>query len=575
MAYDLVVRGGTVLDGTGGPRYRADVGIRRGRIALIGRAGARGREEIDATGMFVTPGFIDGHTHLDAQMHWDHVGASSCLHGVTTVLNGNCGFTLAPCRSDQADLVFRSLERAEEIPREAMLAGVKWDWETFPEYLDSLDRLPMGINYGALLGHSSLRTHVMGERAFEEAAGDDDLKAMKHELESALRAGAMGFSTSRSSSHMTADDRPVASRLAAWHEVQELVGVMGDLGAGLFELDHEKHPAGPEREEYFTRLRDLGIASGRPVFFMMTIPPAEPLHYRERLAYLDECALAGARVYAQVNVHEHFSTESFRSVLHFDHLPQWSEVRALPFDEQRVRLQDPAVRAALSDEAAELTRPGASRAGLGVAASRPLSFEEIAVLASPTPPYESVADVARARGVTPVEAMIDLALETDFHQMFGRTLLNFDRDAVAELISHPRTVLGVSDTGAHVTRVADSSYPTRLLAYWVRERELFGWEQAIAMLTSVPASRYGFTDRGYIREGLAADLVVFDPDTVGPQLPTVVHDFPTGAMSLEQKATGIAATVVNGQVHLRDGVPTGARAGRLLRGPLAREIGEG
>lgn len=269
----------------------------------------------------------------------------------------------------------------------------------------------------------------------------------------------------------------------------------------------------------------------------------------------------------QVNVHEHFSTESFRSVLPFDRLPGWSELRRLPLDGQRHRLLDPEIRAALVAEAAQLSARGDGP--IMVANKRPLNYGEIVVFDTALPPYRSVEDVARERGTGGVETMIDLALESDFDQLFGRKLLNFDLDSLGEVLRHPLPVIGVSDTGAHVKRVADSSYPTRFLADWVRTRQAFEWEEGIRMLTSVPAHRYGFTDRGHIREGLAADLVVFDPETVGPRLPTVANDFPTGALRLQQKATGMAATVVNGRIHLCDGEPTGAVAGRLLRGPLA------
>jgi N-acyl-D-amino-acid deacylase len=567
VSFDVIVRRGMVMDGSGGPRFRADVGIADGRITEIGRIKERAAEEIDADELFVAPGFIDGHTHLDAQMHWDPLGTNSCWHGVTTALMGNCGFTLAPCRAEEADLVLRSLEQAEEISREAMLEGIDWQWESFPEYLDVLDRLPKGINYATHVGHSSLRTYVMGERAFEQAATDDDLSAMTDELDLALRAGAFGFSTSRSTSHSTADGQPVASRLATWGEVRRLVDVMTSLGTGIFQLDHEKHEPGEGRVEYNARLRELVVESGRPTFFMMTIAPAEPQLWRERLAFVDSAALDGGRIHPQVNVHEHFSTESFRSVLPFDHLPRWSEIRRLPFNEQRLRLLDSSVRAELVEEAAQLSaRPD----GPTVPANqRPLNYEEIVVFETATAPYRSVEDIARERRTSPVETMIDLALESDFDQLFGRKLLNFDLDSLGEVLRHPRSVIGVSDTGAHVTRVVDSSYTTRFLADWVRTREAFDWEQGIRMLTSIPARRYGFTDRGYICEGLAADMVILDPATVGPQLPTVSHSFPTGALSLDQRATGIAATIVNGRVHIRDGEATGAAAGRLLRGPLA------
>ena len=265
MPYDLVIKNGTVIDGSGLPRYRADVAVRHGRIAAIGRIREAAREVIDADGQVVTPGFVDGHTHMDAQVFWDPLGTCSCWHGVTTVVMGNCGFTLAPCGKPERYLVVRNLERAEDIAAEAMDAGIDWTWTTFPEFLDRVEGLPKGINYAGYIGHSALRTYVMGERAFEKEAGEDDLRAMERELRDAIRAGAIGFTTSRSPSHETPDRRPVASRLASWDEVRRLVGVMGDMNAGVFELAGERAGGDPERlRDYHVRLRDLAVETGRP-----------------------------------------------------------------------------------------------------------------------------------------------------------------------------------------------------------------------------------------------------------------------------------------------------------------------
>jgi len=248
MHYDLVIRNGFVVDGSGGPRYAADVGVVGGRIATIGRIRAPATRTIDAEGQVVAPGFVDGHTHMDAQVFWDPLGSCSCYHGVTTVIMGNCGFTLAPCAAADADFVFRNLERAEDLSRDAMRAGIDWRWETFREYLDVIDALPKGINYGGYIGHSALRTYVMGERAFSEQAGDDDLRRMCAEVQDAVRAGAIGFSTSRTYNHLTSDDRPVASRIADWDEVRALVLAMGETGAGIFEIASETPGRKPERQ---------------------------------------------------------------------------------------------------------------------------------------------------------------------------------------------------------------------------------------------------------------------------------------------------------------------------------------
>jgi len=254
MPYDLVIRGGTVVDGSGAPRFRADVAVADGAIAAVGRVPERGRRELDADGHVVTPGFVDGHTHMDAQIFWDQLGSCSCYHGVTSVVMGNCGFTLAPCRESEADLVFRNLERAEDIAREAMLAGIAWRWESYPEYLDVLDSLPKGINYAGYMGHSALRTYVMGPRAFEEEASEDDVKRMAALAVEAVRAGAIGFTTSRSPNHQTSDHKPVASRLASWNEVRTIVNAIGRTGAGMFEIAGEAVGRDPDKiREYHLR----------------------------------------------------------------------------------------------------------------------------------------------------------------------------------------------------------------------------------------------------------------------------------------------------------------------------------
>jgi N-acyl-D-aspartate/D-glutamate deacylase len=568
MPYDLVIRNGVVVDGSGLPRYRADVGVQDGRIALVGKIRERGREEIDADGQVVAPGFVDGHTHMDAQVFWDPLGTSSCWHGITSVVMGNCGFTLAPCAAKDRHLVVRNLQRAEDIPPEAMEAGIEWRWTTFPEFLDRLEALPKGINYSGYIGHSALRTYVMGERAFEAPAGEADLAAMERELCAALRAGALGFTTSRSPSHETPDGRPVASRVAAWSEVRRLVGAMGELNAGIFELAGEgvdRRAGDPGVREYHVRLRDLAVETGRPITFGVFSRRGVDDTWRKYLALLDETAAAGGRMFAQVHSRALSALLSFRTQLPFDRLPVWKEVRALPLAEQQARLRDPALRRRLVEAAG--ARP--ERKAVGTEA-RPADYDWILVFDTVEGPHRTVAEVARERGQHPVEAMIDLALARDLDLFFLQPIANEDQDAALELMRHPRTVTTFSDSGAHVSQLMDSSLQTHVLAHWVRAKQAFTLEQAVRVLTFVPASYWGFRDRGLLREGLAADLVVFDPDTIAPEMPEVVDDLPAGARRLVQRARGVAATVVNGEILLREGKHTGAFPGRLLRGPLAR-----
>lgn len=563
MAYDLVIRNGTVVDGSGGAAYRADVGVRDGRIAAIGRIDERAARTLDAEGHVVAPGFVDGHTHMDAQVFWDPLGSCSCYHGVTTAVMGNCGFTLAPCRADEADLVFRNLERAEDLSRDAMLAGIRWSWETFPQFLDTVEALPKGINYAGYIGHSALRTYVMGERAFTDAATEDDTRRMCALVKEALAAGAIGFSTSRTFNHTTADDRPVASRLADWNEVRAIVNAMGETGKGVFELAGEAPGRDPARiREYFDRLRDLAVESGVPQTWGMFSVRAAPELWRPYFDLLDETAAAGGRMYAQVHSRALNVLLSFEAHTPFDKWDVWKDVRALPLAEQKVKLRDPALKAKLVEVA---SRPYTGPRVVG-AEARPPEWDWVYPMADMGFDKPSMAELARARGVHPVELMIDLALEHDFRIYFCQPIANENQDHVLEMMRHPRALVTFSDSGAHVAQIMDSSLQTHLLAYWVREKQAFTLEQAVRRITYDTATVWGLHDRGLIRRGLAADLVVFDPATIGARLPEVVHDLPAGAKRLKQTATGIRHTIVNGEVLLTDNVPTGATPGRLLRG---------
>jgi N-acyl-D-aspartate/D-glutamate deacylase len=568
MAFDLVIKNGVVIDGSGLPRFPADIGVRHGRIVTIGRIRERARDVIDAEGQVVSPGFVDGHTHMDAQVFWDPLGTSSCWHGITTVVMGNCGFTLAPCAAADRGMVIRNLQRAEDIPPEAMEAGIEWKWTTFPEFLDCLEALPKGINYAGYIGHSALRTYVMGERAFEQQATEDDLRAMERELRDAIRAGAMGFTTSRSPSHETPDQRPVASRVANWSEVRRLVNVMGDLNAGLFELAGEgvdRLAGDPGLKEYHARLRDLAVESGRPITFGVFSRREVPDIWRAYLALCEETAGAGGRMFAQVHSRALSALLSFKTQMPFDQFPVWKELRALPLPEQRQRLRDPDMRRRL----AEAAEGQADRKAVGTEA-RPADWEWLFVFDTVEGPHPSIAEIARQRRCQPLDAMIDLALEKDLDRFFLMPVANEDQDFALEIMRHPRAVVTFSDSGAHVSQLMDSSLQTHVLAHWVRAKQAFTLEQAVRMLTLVPATYWGFADRGLIRPGMAADFVVFDPDTIAAEMPEVVHDLPAGAKRLVQRARGVAATVVNGEILLRDGKPTGALPGQLLRGPLAR-----
>jgi N-acyl-D-aspartate/D-glutamate deacylase len=559
MAFDLLVKNGMIVDGSGLPRYRGDIGVKDGKIAEIGRISGSAKETLDAEGHVVAPGFVDGHTHMDAQIFWDPIGTSSCYQGVTSVVMGNCGFTLAPCREAEADLVFRNLERAEDISRDAMLAGIKWRWESFPEYLDVLESLPKGINYAGYMGHCALRTYVMGQRAFTDQASEDDLAKMVHLVKEAVAAGAHGFSTTRSVSHQTSDDKPVASRLATWHEFETLVKAMG---AGMVEVAGEPRGADSDKAKaYYEGLSKLAIESGRPITFGLFDRRKNTGAWRTTFDIMERTARQGGRMFAQVHSRALNVILSFETHLPFDRWELWKELRAKPLTEQKKALQDPELRRRLV-EIASKPYEGPEVRG---AEARPPDWDWIFAMTDMRGPHKSMAELARMKNTHPVDLMIDMALERDMKFFMIQPIANESQSEALELMKHPRSVVTFSDSGAHVSQIMDSSLQTHLLSHWVRDKQAFTLEEAVKLITCDTATQFGFHDRGLLREGMAADIVVFDPDTIAPRMPEVVTDLPAQAKRLLQKADGMHATIVNGQVLLRDNEPTGNLPGRLLR----------
>lgn len=570
MTLDLLVRGADVVDGSGAPRFRADVGVAGGRIVEIGRIRAPARRVVDADGLVLAPGFIDGHTHMDAQVAWDPLGSCSCWHGVTSVVMGNCGFALAPCRPGEREWIARCLEAVEDIPASAMMAGIDWTWESFPDYLAAVAALPKAINYGAYIGHSALRMYVMGERALSEAADEDDLAAMRAAVQEALRAGAMGFSTSRATTHLTPDGSPVPSRVADWREIDALVGAMAELDAGIFQIGPDVS-SGAAQRVFLDRLRRVALESGRPVMFgaIATRQGAEPLSWRDIADSIDAAAAAGARMFGQTTTRPISAIFSLKSYLPFDGLPAWRELRARPLEDRKRGLRDPETRARLVADEDRMAPPDAAAfQGGGAATTDPRKPDYGNLYAPRGTDWDdpTVAEIARRRGGGPVGAMIDLMLE-DEDQLFVQPLVNETPEVVGGLLRHPRTLATFSDSGAHVCQEMGSSLQTHMLSYWVRDKGAFSLEEAVRMLTFDNASAWELPDRGLVRRGWAADLVLFDEARVKPRLPTVEADLPGGARRLTQKADGIAVTIVNGAVTLEDGESTGATPGAVLRGP--------
>ena len=352
MAIDLLIKNGLVVDGTGKPGELGDVGIRDGKIASIGTVGEKVSETIDAEGHVVAPGFVDGHTHMDAQVFWDHLGSCSCYHGVTSVVMGNCGFTLAPCREAETDLVFRNLERAEDISRNAMLAGFDWCWESYPDHLNAVEDTPKGINYAGYIGHSALRTYVMRDRAFTDMPTQDELVTMGRLVQESIHAGALGFSTSRSPNHETSDRKPVARRVVTWDEVKYIISKMDETGAGIFEIASENTGGDPEKlTDYQNRLRHLAVECGVPVTFGMFSSRHAPEYWRRYFEYVDSVNDAGGTMFTQVHSRALNVILSFETHTPFDSWEVWRDIRKLPKAEQKAKLMDAEIKAKLVEVA--------------------------------------------------------------------------------------------------------------------------------------------------------------------------------------------------------------------------------
>ncbi|MBI3196703.1 MAG: amidohydrolase family protein, partial [Rhodospirillales bacterium] len=472
MALDLVIRGGTVVDGSGKARFTADVGIADGKIVEVGRIKSATSRTIDADGLIVSPGFIDGHTHMDAQVAWDPLGSCSCWHGVTSVIMSNCGFALAPCKPADRDWYARCLSAVEDIPTEAMAAGIDWTWETFPEYLAAVERLPKAINYGMYIGHSALRMYVMGKRALSEKATEDDMVRMAAAVKEALRAGAMGFSSSRASTHVTPDDTPVASRIAEWEEIDRIIAAMAELDSGIFQVGPDI-ASGAAHRTFLARLREVALAYKRPIMFgvLATKQGDDPTGWAYQTKYIDDTVAAGGRMFGQGTTRSINAIFSLKSYLPFDVLPAWRKIRDLPMPEQKRRLADPAVRRELVMAEDRMKPRDNVFQGGGAATTDPRKPDYSNLFAMSGVDWDdpTVEQLARARGQHPVEVMIDLSLANE-NQVYVQPLVNESPDDVLGILKHDRTLATFSDSGAHVCQEMGSSLQTHLLSYWVRKR---------------------------------------------------------------------------------------------------------
>lgn len=569
--YDLIVRNGTVVDGSSGKPFEGDVAVSKGRIAEVGsRISGKGVEEIDAKGKIVTPGFVDIHTHYDGQATWDSRLSPSSIHGVTTAVFGNCGIGFAPCKPEDHDRLISLMEGVEDIPHPVLQEGLKWNWESFGDFLNALEAIPHDIDFGAQLPHGALRVYVMGERgAKQEPATDQDIFKMAALAREAMRDGALGFSTSRTLNHKTADGQNTPSYGAA---EKELVGIaMGLKQAGLGVLQVVSDFPGGERE--FSVLRRMVEASGRPLSVSVGQAHIAPNSYRNILGWLKQANDDGLQMRAQVCGRPVGILLGLELTLNpFSGHPVYKEVAALPFEQRLAAMRDPAFQNRLL-----LSEPNADHPFVK---SVLRGFDYMYILSDP-PNYEpdpetSIAAQARRAGVAPERMLLDIITAGDGKAQIYFAFINYANgslDPSYEMINDPNCVMGLSDGGAHVGTICDGSFPTTNLTHWTRDRTRgpkVPLEKMIAKQTRETALTVGLGDRGLLKRGYKADLNVIDYDRLTLHVPTVQYDLPSGGRRLMQYAEGYTATVVNGQIVYRDGQATGALPGRLVRG--ARDI---
>ncbi len=559
MAYDLVIKDGNIIDGSGLPGFRGDVAVSGGRIVEVGRVSGAARRVIDADGLAVAPGIIDNHTHYDAQVTWDPLCTYSCYHGVTTVVIGNCSLALAPAREQDRAVLAGVLSHVEAIPLEAITAGVQWSWETIPQYLDALDR-KLGINVAALVGHSAVRRYVMGEASQERHATEEEIAAMKAIVREGMEAGAVGVSFERNMRHFDWNGKLAPTNLADDSEIFAVASVVDEVGRGVIQCGGD---------------RKLGAAiarqSRRPVFYgNITQQAVAPDRWRKQLEETESLMRQGHRAYQFVMPRPGDLRYTLKTAQHFDAMPTWKNVMLRPLEMRMAAFCDPQTRAKLHREAVE-TPMNPDRPG-DFTRRWDLQFVFRPALAKNQHLRgKSVAEIAREQNKDVLDAFLDLALEENLETEFERREVNSDESAMKALLTSPYTVIGQSDGGAHVVFRTDYSYSTYLLSHWVREKKIMSLEDAIRKLTFIPASLFGLYDRGMILPGMAADLMVFSPETIAPLEPGEADDLPGGAKRRKQLAKGIELTVVNGQVLIEKGEHTGAYPGQVARS--ARPLG--
>jgi len=556
MSYDLLIKNGTVVDGTGAPRIRADVAVANGKIAEIGKVTDSAKKVIDAADLIVAPGFIDPHTHYDAQICWDPLITSSSWHGVTSLVMGNCGVGIAPCKPEVHEIAAWDLVNVEAIPFDVLAKGIKWDWVTFPEYLTAAEKRGCGINLGFMAPLTPFRHFVMGEESMDRAATRQETAQIKALIKEAVAAGAFGFSTTNVAQHIGYKGRPIACRNASWDELKAYSNALKELGKGSIELALTNSVAVVDESEY-ALLDMLLTESTRPVTWLALLNRDDmPDACQNTLRATEPLIQKGAL--AQVTCRPLIIQIDLRNPFIFANLPCWKPAFQRPVEEQKNFYRDASFREEFRKEM-EAPKVFSGKWERCV-------VHEVGNPAMKSLVGRSVADIARERGKTGIDTFLDLAIEDDLQLLYTYELFNADENRIPELITDPRVMVGLSDGGAHVDMLCDAGYCTYLLGTWVRDRSVMTLEQAVKRITSEPAAFYGIRQRGTLKQGLAADFAIFDLNTVGSKKRGEMrNDLPGGGKRLVMPAQGVQYTVVNGAVLYDGGKHTGALPGQVLR----------
>lgn len=561
MAYDLLIKNGRIIDGSGMPAFRGDVAVRGGKIIELGKLSGAATRVINADGLVVAPGFIDNHCHYDAQVTWDPLCSFSCYHGATTVVIGNCSLALAPVRPGCQERVAEFLSYVEAIPME-VLRTVDFTWETVPQYMDRLDRC-LGVNVGTLIGHSAVRHYVMGDDCQGRAATPEEIEAMRSIVREAMQAGALGLSVSRNRGHYDPQGRLIPALWAEEEEIFALGDVLRELGTGIIQS------GGGRDAELKNRLMSrLSEATGRTVVYNNLGQTArKPDEWKQLMALVEESSNAGIRAYPLCSPNSTTQFFTMRNCQLFRTSPAWQPILLSSDDEKLRAYSDPAVRRKLHDEVVQWS---AAMQGAGFARNwyDYLWVETPVLEKNQGLKGKSIHQLAQEQGKGIIDAFLDLVVEEHLETAFLYADSNADKTAMATILNYPKAIVGLSDGGAHVQFHGGYGYSTRLLGHWVRREQIMSLEHAVRRLTFESASTFGIYDRGLLRPGMAADITIFDPDTVQPLPEDVVHDFPAGGWRIRELAQGIHYTIVNGQVLLEDGRHTGALPGRVLRNAL-------